>query len=99
MEDIHTDTTTARSITTKSVTFTSAPVEHVNIQPDTNVPQITIDMMNIMAHQHTTARNDSSPWSDPHNFPPANDSMIFAMMDRSQIKPRLTRDFLKKQSN
>ena len=75
------------------------PPEHINSTPDTNIPQIHFDQMTIMAHQHHAAKHDTPPWSDPHNTPPVSDSNIFAAMDRGQIKPRLTRAFLKRQSD
>ena len=52
-----------------------------------------------MAHQHHAAKHDTPPWSDPHSTPPTSDSNIFAAMDRGHTKPRLTRAFLKRQSD
>ena len=99
IDNITTAIATARTSSTPSLRFTFIPVEHVNIRPDTNVPQINFDQMNIMAHQHHAARTDTPPWTDPHNLPPVDDAMVFAAMDRGHIKPRLTRAFLRRQSD
>jgi len=55
--------------------------------------------MNIMAHQHHTAKKNKPAWPDPHNPPSVSDDSIFAAMDRGYIKPRFTRVFLKRQSD
>ena len=52
-----------------------------------------------MLRVNHAARNDTAPWSDPHNLPPVEDSIIFAAMDRGQIKPRLIRAVLRRQSD
>ena len=57
--DITTIIASSRASTTKSLRFTIIPVEHVNIRPDNNVPQINFDQMNIMSHQHHAARTYS----------------------------------------
>jgi len=53
--------TYSRATTAKSIAFTIVPAEHVSIRPDTNIPQINFDQMNIMDHQHHAARNDTAP--------------------------------------
>ena len=69
------------------------------LHPDTHVPQIHFDQLNVMAYQHHAAINNTAAWSDPHNLPPVTDAMVFAAMDKGHIKPRLTRAFLKQQSD
>jgi len=51
-----------------------------------------------MAHQHHTAKHDTPPWSEPNSPPPVTNFSIFATIDRRQMKPRLTRAILKRQS-
>ena len=55
--------------------------------------------MNVMSYQHHAAINDTASWSDPHNPPPPADANTFVAMDRGQVKPRLTRAYLLKQSD
>jgi len=52
-----------------------------------------------MSNQHQAAISNTLPWSNPHNPPPPTDANFFAAMDRGQVKPRLTRAFLRKQSD
>jgi len=80
--------------TTITITITLIPKEHINICPDTNVPQIHFNQMNVMDHQHSAARNDTPAWSDPYNPPHVDDGIIFVGMDRGHIRPQLTRAFL-----
>jgi len=53
--------TSSRAITAKFIVLTIVPAEHIHIRLDTNVPQINFDQINIMAHQHHAARNDTTP--------------------------------------
>ena len=46
--------------------------------------------MNVMAYQHHDAKHNTPPWLDPRNSPPVDDAIIFAAIDRGQLKPRLT---------
>ena len=55
--------------------------------------------MNIMAFQHNATISNTAAWADPHNLPPVNDGMLFAAMECGHLKPRLTRAFLRKQSD
>ena len=52
-----------------------------------------------MSCQHNADRNNTTPWLDTDNPPPVDDAMIHATIARGHLKPRLTRAFLKKQSN
>jgi len=67
LTDVSARIATLRSLDADTVTITLIPKEHINIRPDTNVPQIHFDQMNVMAHQHSAARNNTPSWSDPHN--------------------------------
>ena len=89
----------ARAAKVPSVSFTVVPQEHIDVTPDTNIPQIHFDQLNVMAHQHHAAKHNTPAWSDPHNPPPTDDAAVFAAMDRGHIKPRLTRAFLKRQAD
>ena len=52
-----------------------------------------------MSYQHQAARNNTAPWSDPHTLPPISEGAIHSAMDRGHLKPRLTRAFLRKQTD
>ena len=60
IKDVHNTVSSGIKSTSKTLEFTFVPTEHVNIRPDDNVPQIHFDQMNVMAHQHQAARNDTS---------------------------------------
>ena len=83
----------------KEMIFTFIPQEHVTSTPDQSIPQIHFDQMNVMSYQHRAARTDTAPWSDPHRPPPITEDMVHAAMRRGHIKQRLTRAFLRKQSD
>ena len=89
----------ARAQNKSSISIILIPPEHINLRPDNHVPQIHFDQLNVMAFQHHAAINNTAAWSDPHNPPPVTDAMVFAAMDKGHINPRLTRAFLKRQSD
>ena len=66
-----------------AVTFTLATLERVNVRPDTNVPKIHFDQLNVMSYQHHAARTNTAPWKDPHNLPPVDDTMVHAAIARA----------------
>ena len=74
-----------------SITFALVPQEYINTRPDNNVPQIHFDQMNIMAYQHNAAIHDTKSWHDPHNLPPVNNNLIFAVTIDLIIPPATSR--------
>ena len=90
---------TARSDKRKSLSFILVTQEHINICLDSNIPQIYFNQLNIMAHQHHAARNNTASWLDPKNPPPVDNIAIFADMNRRRFKPCLMRAFLKKHND
>ena len=89
----------ARKLGLKQVSLTFIPREKVSIHPDTCIPQLQFDQVDIMSYQHHAARNNTAPWSDPHTLPPISEGAIHSAMNRGHLKPRLTRAFLRKQTD
>lgn len=46
--------------------FHLIPPEHISIHPDSTMPQIHLDQVNIMAYQDQVSINGTLAWSDPH---------------------------------
>ena len=55
--------------------------------------------MNVMLYQHHTAKHNIPPWSDLHNPPPVDNTMLFAAIDRGQLKLRLIQAYPRKQQD
>ena len=91
--------TKSRADKVASLLFTVVPPKHVNIKPDTNIPHIYFDQINVMIHQCHADKYSTSLWYDPQNPLPANDSAVFAAVYRGNIKPHLTCSFLKRQAD
>ena len=69
IDDIKSSITSSRSSSAKHTTITFMPLEHVNIRPDTNIPQIHFDQLNVIAHQHSAARKIHQPGPTPITLP------------------------------
>ena len=96
LADVHDIIATARTHKSNAISVEFITKDFVNLHPGTNVPQIHLDQMNIMAYRHQAAINNIKSWENLHNTPPVTDNLICAAMDREKLKPRLIRDFLKK---
>ena len=52
--------TKARTAKDPSLSFTVIPKEHIEVTPDTNIPQIHFDQLNVTAHQHHAAKHNTT---------------------------------------
>ena len=90
---------TCRTKKQQQITITFIPMESTTSNAATGVPQVNFDQLVIMSHQHTAARNNTEPWSKPLETPPITEAMIHSAVAQGHLRPRLTRAYLKKQSD
>ena len=72
-----------------SVTLYLVPQKRITSNPPTGVPQLHVDQLVIIAHQHDATRKNSAPWSIPLQSPLATDYIMTSTITRNHLKPRL----------
>ena len=48
-------------------------------------PQIHFNQFNVMAYQHNATRENTPPWSDPHNSPPMDENTRLVVIAKENI--------------